>query len=485
LVRAGPGAGKTRLLVGRAAALAAAGLPPERLCLLTFTRKAAAGLAERLSAELAAGRPWVGTFHALGREVLALAGGEEPAVAGEEARQAALAAAARAAGIRPGQVELAISRFKQTTRPEPPPELAPTLAAYHAALAPARDLDDLVREAALALAGDPGLAAAWRGRWQHILVDEYQDVNPAQVALLAALTGPETAVTAIGDPDQAIYAFRGADPGLFHRFGRDFPGAASLGLATCYRLTEPLLAAARGLMRPEGGPELVSAAGPGRPPLAAALGSAEAEARWIARRAAELIGGTDSRQVEGAARAGGYAPRDMAVLYRVHAQAPLLRQALEEAGVPVQAGGKAPLAEADPLDHRAQRVSLLSMHGAKGLEWPVVFIAGVEEGLLPYEPPGRPPAEAGEERRLLYVAMTRARERLFLSRAGRRTLYGQTRRPGWSPLLAGLPPGLWQKAEAPARRRRAFQPTNPEKAFQVRTWVTPSRRRCDTRKLGA
>jgi DNA helicase-2/ATP-dependent DNA helicase PcrA len=77
----------------------------------------------------------------------------------------------------------------------------------------------------------------------------------------------------------------------------------------------------------------------------------------------------------------------------------------------------------------------------------------VEEGLLPYEPPGRPPAEAGEERRLLYVGMTRARERLFLCRAGRRRLYGQTRRPGWSPLLAGLAAGLLEEEEPPPRRR--------------------------------
>jgi DNA helicase-2/ATP-dependent DNA helicase PcrA len=87
----------------------------------------------------------------------------------------------------------------------------------------------------------------------------------------------------------------------------------------------------------------------------------------------------------------------------------------------------------------------------------VVFVTGLEEGLLPYRPPGRPPAEEDEERRLLFVAFTRARERLVLTRARRRTLFGRTSRPAASPLLAGLPSGLLQEERPPVRRRRARQ----------------------------
>ncbi|MFZ5587551.1 MAG: UvrD-helicase domain-containing protein [Thermodesulfobacteriota bacterium] len=463
VVRAGPGSGKTRLLVARAAELIEDGVPAQAVQLVTFTRKAAGELALRLANACPGGGVRAGTFHGLGREIIAQAQGGPPLVLTEDERQRLVAELARKAGLRAGELASQLSLAKQRLEDPVEPWLRPWFRAYQDALAGAGalDLDDLVRRAAQLLAADPGLAAAWRGRFAHLLVDEYQDVNPAQVGLLRLLKGPGTALAAIGDPDQAIYGFRGADRARFAAFGADFPGAAALALTHNYRNPAPVLALAQAVMAAEpdpGRPAQAARITAGAAPVMAALPTAEAEAAWVAARVVELLGGLDSRQVEAGADQGhGFAARDIAVLYRLHAQAPLLAEALERAGVPVQVAAREPLAETDPLDFKAQRVSLLSMHAAKGLEFPVVFVTGLEEGLLPYQPPEHAPADPAEERRLLYVALTRAGQRLHLSRAGRRSLHGQTRQPGPSPFLAGLPAGLVERAEGGGRGRKHRQ----------------------------
>lgn len=466
LVRAGPGAGKTRVLVQRAVSLIEEGLAPEAMLLVTFTRKAAAEMAQRL-VELspAAARLEVGTFHSLGLKVISQAQDSEPLVLDEDQRLGLIRPLAKRAGLSAAEAGLALSRAKQELGSPADPMLAGLLADYQQALedAGALDLDDLVRRAALLLAQNQGLAAEWGGRFAHILVDEYQDVNPVQVALLKALCGPQGRVMAIGDPDQAIYGFRGARRELFARFGRDFPGAVQLGLEFNYRNAGPILAAAQGLLSVEPDPgrhDLTSLAGPGPMVVSCALANAQAEAQWVAERLVKLLGGLDSRQVEAGQDGGagpGYGAGEVAVLYRLHAQAPPLVEALQRAGVPMQVAAQEPLAETDPLDFKAQRVSLLSLHAAKGLEFSVVFIVGLEERLLPFQPPGKEPAEEAEERRLLYVGMTRAKERLFLSRAARRSLYGQTYEATASPFLADIPQDLLKQVKPARRRRKARQ----------------------------
>ena len=113
-------------------------------------------------------------------------------------------------------------------------------------------------------------------------------------------------------------------------------------------------------------------------------------------------------------------------------------------------------AETDALDPRAEAITLLTLHGAKGLEFEVVFLAGCERGLLPLWRPG--PADTAEERRLLFVGMTRARERLLLTAAARRTRHGAEEAAGRSPFLAAVdpaPPSLSGSGLAGPRRRRA------------------------------
>lgn len=113
--------------------------------------------------------------------------------------------------------------------------------------------------------------------------------------------------------------------------------------------------------------------------------------------------------------------------------------------------------EADRYDRRADRVTLMSLHAAKGLEFPVVFIVGCEEGLLPYRTPHRD-TDLAEERRLFYVGMTRARRRLILTHAARRLLFGRTMEHRLSGFVEDIETAL-REASAAARRRRSAAPT--------------------------
>ena len=128
------------------------------------------------------------------------------------------------------------------------------------------DFDGLVELAAAVLRDDPDAAAGLRARWPRISVDEYQDIDPAQYELLRLISGDGAGLTAIGDPDQAIYGFRGADVGIFGRFAADFPGASTVELARNYRSNPAIVTAAMQAIAPAtlipGGPR----SPPGRDP---------------------------------------------------------------------------------------------------------------------------------------------------------------------------------------------------------------------------
>jgi DNA helicase-2/ATP-dependent DNA helicase PcrA len=454
IVRAGPGTGKTRLLVSRALRLVDQGLDPEKILLLTFTNKAALELTQRLAQGKKGPAPQAMTFHTLGLTILRdLSEAPTRLLDGEE-RLSLLKPLAKEADLRPGDLEGMISRAKQTLDPVLDDQAKALFEDYQKRLdlEKALDLDDLVLKSARFLTdGHQDAISHWQGRWDHILVDEYQDVNPVQTSLIRALCGSDTQVAAIGDPDQAIYGFRGADKDLFYRFREDFPGAVELGLVKNYRSTARILDLAQGLMQMEPDPDRVKlepVCPQGPLPEFFTAYNPEAEAEWVARTIVNLVGGLDSRQVEaGAGQGGSYSAGDIAVLYRLHTQAKALAEALGRAGIPVQVAAREPLGETDPLDFKAQRVNLLSMHASKGLEFPVVFVTGLEKGLLPYLPPNRPPAEMDEERRLLFVALTRAQKELFLSRSLHRTLFGKTTEPDISPLLEKMPKNLVTQVE--------------------------------------
>ena len=239
LIIAGPGTGKTRTLAYRIAHLVAErGIPAGQFLTVTFTRRAAGELRERLAILLPDREPQltVTTFHGLGLRILrdqhAAAG--LPAGFGVADERARLAVAAELAGSEKD------GRALVKAAEEDPAERARFREALRAR--GLTDFSGLIELPAALLRDDPSLAAGYRRRWAHVSVDEYQDIDESQYGLLRLLAGPRpdlapgsASLTAIGDPDQAIYGFRGADVGFFLRFGADFPGAATATLTRNYR----------------------------------------------------------------------------------------------------------------------------------------------------------------------------------------------------------------------------------------------------------
>jgi ATP-dependent DNA helicase UvrD/PcrA len=543
MIIAGPGTGKTATLTHRIAAdVAGRGVPPPACLALTFTRRAAEEMKQRLARLLPAhaSKLTVTTFHGLGlailRENASLAGlTSEFTVAGDAGVQAV--AAEHTGSQRAGRRLLAQAAAEPAARAE----LSRLLAA--------RDMvsvDGLVELPVALLNNEPRVAAALRDRWRSISVDEYQDIDASQYALLRLLAGDGAGLTVIGDPDQAIYGFRGADVGFFLRFGRDYPGASTVQLTRNYRSSPAIVASALQAVAPATlVPGRVLRPVPGgsgdeTPPQIIVHEAADenAEAAWIAAAIDRLLGGAsfhslDSGRAEG--HAGGRLDlADVAVLYRTGAQAGALGQGLAHAGLPFQKrshdlllrrpavpeivhalrladaagdGSPAPVAErlarvarelaarprgdgaaavdlltagevlaplarrcgddlerflteialgaeTDALDPRADAISLLTLHAAKGLEFKAVFIAGCERGLLPLWHGDRA-ADSAEERRLLFVGMTRARTHLFLTCAARRRRYGTDAPAGLSPFISSVSPGLIGRSAAALPRRPA------------------------------
>jgi DNA helicase-2/ATP-dependent DNA helicase PcrA len=553
LIVAGPGTGKTRTLTHRLAHLVTAhGVAAEHCLAITFTRRARAELRERLDALVPeqAPRMLVTTFHGLGLRILreqheAVGLGPGFRVA-DEAEALEVLREQLGCGEREARrllPELARRKRARAARwPDldtEPSEVAAPLARYDAALRKRDlvDLDDLLVLPVMLLAGDAALAARYRDRHRLVAVDEYQDVDELQYRLLRLLTTPDGNVCAIGDPDQAIYGFRGADVGFFLRFGEDFPTARTVRLTRNYRSSPAIVAGALQAIAPATlvrGRVLDAVAGqdpPARITIHQAA-SEQAEAEFVVATIDRLLGGSsflslDSGRADGGAElALSFA--DVAVLYRTDAQAGPMAEALDRAGMPFQkrshdrllqrpavralvhalrdqaapATGRslparlaaaaeaaaalpepdargavellAPLAErcgddlgrflaelalgeeVDTWDPRADRVSLLTLHAAKGLEFPVVFLAGCEDGLLPLRWGGAlDPAQEAEERRLFFVGMTRARSHLFLSHARRRAWRGSIRDAAPSPFLTDIQETLLDRFHAAGRRRPA------------------------------
>ncbi|HWH35790.1 MAG TPA: ATP-dependent DNA helicase UvrD2 [Acidimicrobiales bacterium] len=539
-ILAGAGSGKTRVLTRRIAYRVAAGTAEARHVLaLTFTRKAASELGRRLEALGVHDRVSAGTFHSVAYAQLRQwwADNGRPAPSLLERKAGMLARLQGPPSARPGtrgraqpgdlaaEIEWAKARMiaprdyageaAQAGR-EPPlaPDAMATIYQRYEDEKRRRgliDFDDLLGACVAALESDERFAASQRWRYRHLFVDEFQDVNPAQARLLAGWRGDHDDLCVVGDPNQAIYSWNGADPTQLQEFQHREPGATVVVLDDNFRSSPQVLAVAGAVLA--GGPGPVRVLRPRRPdgplPQIRAFDTEDDEARGIARAVRD-------------GHAPGSAWSHVAVLTRTNAQLVVLEQAFRTAAIPyrVRGGGaflqrrevKAALAEmgrgADPLArgladaagslraapaqdpdadpggnqgegpaaerqaaleelirlghdylaHEAEAtvagfqawlaatlrseapavgsdaVELATFHAAKGLEWPVVYLAGLERGLVPITF-ATTEAARDEERRLLYVAVTRAERQLHCSWARQRTFGTRTSRRNPSPWL--------------------------------------------------
>jgi DNA helicase-2/ATP-dependent DNA helicase PcrA len=621
LVLAGAGSGKTRVITCRIGHLLAGGLArPEEILALTFTNKAAEEMRERVGRMLG-GRPeglWVGTFHALGLRILRReadrVGHRADFQIYDDTDQLALMKEClheiqvNEQNFPPRSILSRLSNLKSArVLPAQAPRrdyldevVARAWEAYERRLAAANafDFDDLIVRPLDLFERFPAVGEGWSRRIRYLLVDEYQDTDHAQYLLVRALSRVHGNVCVVGDEDQSIYRWRGADIRNILDFERDFPQARVIKLEKNYRSTGTILEAAsaviaRNLSRigkrlwtdnPRGA----------RIEVLAAEDDLE-EARAVVERVAELrrdpeIGGcavlyrtnSQSRPIEeglvarglpyrvvGALRfydrkevkdllaylkqvanpddevglrrilnvppraIGGAAADTLEALARARslslgraleavaddadtparAREPLARLAalfkgwrddLEGLTVPALIGRIVQDTRYEEYLHRAyagnaeertsnleelrraaegsgngreglqffldraalvadtdelggeEGVTLLTLHSAKGLEFPAVFITGMEEGLFPHARALDAPEELEEERRLCYVGFTRARRRLYLSHALRRLVRGSPMPQEPSRFLAEIPEALTEPAypSAGARMRR-------------------------------
>jgi DNA helicase-2/ATP-dependent DNA helicase PcrA len=579
LIVAGPGTGKTRTLTHRIAHLVADhGVLPEQCLAISFSRRAAAEISQRLEQLLPndGARVPVLTFHALGLSILREhAAGcllpENFRIAGDDQRLALLVEQLEVAPRRVGTLLSKISRYRRGGQSlETDSETAQAADGYRQQLRAHDwvDFDDLILLPVELLEADRELADHYRQRWPWISIDEYQDIDDGQYRLVRQLAPPDGNLCAIGDPDQSIYGFRGANPQVFLRFTQDYPGARTVQLTRNYRSSQTIVAAALQAISPSSLVQdrvLESLSENAERIVFQTCPTDRAEAEFVVHTNERLIGGStffslDSGRV--ATHEGeSLAFRDFAVLYRTAAQAAVLAEAFSRSGIPFQrkshdrlcdrpavqaliawltdarradrsktmlgeimgeehdsaphhfAHGACllgpappqlnatavdllkqaadavwdqypdvaeylpqlhPLAErcgddprrlvqelelgleADLWDPRAERVSLLTLHAAKGLEFSVVFLVGCEDGVLPLRWGDADADDVDEERRLFFVGMTRARDRLYLSHARQRSWRGQLREMPASPFLREIQDELLERAQrANVPRRRS------------------------------
>lgn len=611
LIFAGAGSGKTRVITFRIARLLARGVPPHRILAVTFTNKAAREMRERVE-QLAGAVPrsmWIGTFHAICSRLLRIEGsnigidpnfiiyddGDQISLIREIFKQKNI----DDKSVQPRAVLSTISNAKEQMKdPEKFAQeatgfferiCADVYSAYNRLLrkANALDFDDILYFAVRLLEQRADVREKYQERFLHISVDEYQDVNYSQYQLVQLLSGRHRNIVVVGDDDQSIYAWRGADVSLILRFGSDHPDAKVVKLEQNYRSTKRILKVANEVIshnRSRAAKSLWTDNDEGRAVTLSQSGTELDEAMMVADAILKEV------------RMGRRKFGEHAVLYRTNAQSRVIEEAFlnmriphvliggqrfyerkeikdmlaylrltlnpaddvsvrrvinvpsrgigsgamsqiekwsAERGVPLwdalkdqgvqaslqkksassvrafvgtieeardlsEAGPVTPVlkllmgnsgyldmlrdehseeaasrlenlqelinvtaqydlddegatlggflenvslvADVDNLAEGGEAVTLMTLHSAKGLEFPVVYLIGLEEGVFPHSRSLQSDSEIEEERRLAYVGMTRAREELHLVHAHRRSLYGQPSFNRRSRFLDDIPP---------------------------------------------
>lgn len=636
LVLAGAGSGKTGVITHRIRRLLERGVPPTRILAVSFTNKAAAEMADRMIPLVGRERAkalHLSTFHSFGVRFL----GEEAKALGYEDRfvimdqgdaMGLIKEIIRREGIADRAVDIPailsrISLYKNAfMAPEEVPEsdldydqfARAVYPIYEAELRRMRgfDFDDLVVAPVRILHSREDLREKWRRRFDYLMVDEFQDTNRAQLELVLALTNESRNVAVVGDDDQSIYGWRGAEVGNILDFERHYPGATIVKLEENYRSREHILKIANAAIAQSRGKrhsKVLRATRMGGERVF--LGEAEdatEEAKMVAAQIRELL-------------KENFALGDIAILYRSNTQARLIEEELRHEGLPYRVYGgtqffdrkevkdvlaylrlvvfprdelslrrimnyparglgdvslskleayraktgltlfeslgrvdeiddfpeagkrgaralynavreaRASLARRqkltdvsrklledvglsiDPMpgedrdtmnrrrnrvhvvsllekresespmgfeelsvflqrlslradekrEEEGNRITLSSLHSAKGLEFDCVFLIGCVEGVMPHSRTLDPkiteaaPTDIEEERRLFYVAVTRARERLYISRPLQRSFRGAVTRLTPSRFLSGLPDDAWQPWENPAKKQLSFE----------------------------
>jgi DNA helicase-2/ATP-dependent DNA helicase PcrA len=354
LVIAGAGSGKTRVLTRRIAhLLGAVGVKPPEILAITFTNKAAAEMRDRVTDLVGppARAAWVMTFHSacgriLRREAERLGYRSNFTIydSGDQQRlvKQCLADLERdPKRFTPRGIHSQISNAKN--RLVGPAEYGERVASFYDQTVAevydlyqkrlfasnAVDFDDMLFLTVDVLERFPEALKKWQDAFRYILVDEYQDTNHAQYRLLQLLAEKHTNLFAVGDPDQSIYAFRGADIRNVLEFERDFPGAATIALEQNYRSTQNILDAANGVIthnRERKEKNLWSELGEGDPVRVVEVEDEHAEARYVAAEIAALV-------------EEGYSGSEVAVFYRMNAQSRVLEDILVRQGVAYQVIG--------------------------------------------------------------------------------------------------------------------------------------------------
>jgi len=354
LVLAGAGSGKTRVITARIARLLAGGVQPGSILAVTFTNKAANEMRERIGATVGdetASAIWLSTFHSFGvrfvREEAKALGlgsrftifdqGDSLGVVRELLRteakadrqldaQAILSRISlwKNALLGPGQVRAKGDEYDQAA--------ASIYGAYESTLADmhAVDFDDLVTKPVVLLRDRPGIRSKWRSRFAHVLVDEFQDTNVAQLDLVRLLANERGNVCVVGDDDQSIYGWRGACVDNILDFEHHFPGAVVTKLEQNYRSHASILNVANAAIEKSPKRPYAKVLKPvresGPPVRMCVLPEPQEEAKFVASEIRKLQReGTD--------------PREIAVLYRSNTQAKLLEEELRIAGIPYRVFG--------------------------------------------------------------------------------------------------------------------------------------------------